>query len=147
MNQGQSSAKTTVETVEAYLKAWNGHDLDALLATLDEDVTVIVPSFPDPLRGKEQLRTLWGTLFNKVSPDVHEEVLTVIAQSDIVACECIETAVFAPESINRPYRIRLGVFFRVNESGLIEELHSYWDTLSMSQQLGKNTGELGYLLQ
>lgn len=142
MNRIEFWTKTPTQVVEGYLKAWNNHDLGALLATLDESVVVVVPSFAEPIRGKQQLRTLWGTLFDKVSPDVKEQVLTTMVEDHTVACECIETAVYAPDSIDKPYRIHLAVFFRVNARGLISEIHSYWDTTSMFQQLGKGIAEI-----
>ncbi|MDB5054813.1 MAG: hypothetical protein JWM44_2863 [Bacilli bacterium] len=84
--------------------------------------------------------------FGKVIPDIKDEVLKTVVQDDMVACQFIEsgTLIIPPEiasSINiptgnRPYKMRMATFFRFNAKGLIEEIHSYWDTGAFSKQIG-----------
>src|SRR5262245_25698131 len=103
MGGNEVSQATAESAVKAFLKAWNSHNLDAVLAALDENVVAVISASPEPIRGKQGLRTQWGMLY-KLCPDVHHEVQSMISQGNTVAYESIETAVFAPDSINEPYR-------------------------------------------
>jgi hypothetical protein len=134
------------DTIEKYWRAYNGHDLDAILTFMDEDVIIRFPTDPHPAQGKEQLRQRWTLMFTKVIPDISEEILTTVVQNNLAACEVIERGTFnlPPEaastinisSFSRPYMMHLASLFRFNAKGLIEEIHSYWDTGTFSQQIG-----------
>lgn len=84
-------------------------------------------------------------LFEKSFPDLKEEVVSMIAEEDRVACEVVETATFtgpldwptgtiAPT--NRAYTLPFSAFFRVNAQGLIVEQRNYWDTANWIRQVG-----------
>ena len=84
-------------------------------------------------------------MFDKSLPDLKEEVVSIIAEGDSVACQVVETATFtgpmelptgAIAPTNRSYRLPVGSFFRVNDQGLIVEQRTYWDTADWAQQIG-----------
>jgi steroid delta-isomerase-like uncharacterized protein len=137
-------------TVNEYWKAYNAHDLDALLAMMDENIHIYFPVDPKPKIGKEQIKKVWTLSFTTVIPDIHEELHTTIIEKDRAACRATESgSVWIPEeaaqqlgipAMKRLYKIEIGSFFKFNEQGLIEEIHSYWDTGNFAKQLGIDIG-------
>jgi predicted ester cyclase len=84
-------------------------------------------------------------MFDKALPDLKEEIISVIAAGDSVACQIIETATFTgPMELpsgtiaptNRAYTLPVGSFFRLDDDGLIVEQRTYWDTASWARQIG-----------
>jgi uncharacterized protein (TIGR02246 family) len=65
---------TPAEVVQAQLVAYNAGDLDAFLAVFAEDAKLYRLGNDEPFAaGKEQLRTLYGKLFEN-SPELHSVV-------------------------------------------------------------------------
>jgi hypothetical protein len=71
------------EFVEAWLAAWNGHDVDAVLAHFADDVTFtspiaarIVQGSEGIIRGKPALRAYWSEGLRLI-PDLHFDLLGV----------------------------------------------------------------------
>ncbi len=69
-------------------RAWNEHDLEAVLAHFADDVTFtspvaarVVPESGGVVRGKEALRAYWSTALSKM-PDLRFEVTSVYAGID-----------------------------------------------------------------
>jgi hypothetical protein len=65
------------------VRAWNAHDVEAVLAHFADDVTFtspvaarIVPDSGGVLRGKEALREYWSLALSKM-PDLRFEVVSV----------------------------------------------------------------------
>jgi steroid delta-isomerase-like uncharacterized protein len=136
----------TRETVERSFQAYGRHDLEALLALLDDDVVIRFPTSPLPIRGKEAIRPFWSMAFTTLIPDVRQHDVSMVAQGGTAACRFIETGTVTitsgtaaslgvPEG-GRPYRIGMATFFHISGGGLIDEIHSYWDAASFSEQLG-----------
>jgi steroid delta-isomerase-like uncharacterized protein len=132
------------ETVRSYWRAWSDHDLDHVLALL-------APAFVSRSslsRGRPADKDMIATgfkMFMKALPDLKEEIISVIAEGDRVACQVIETATFTgamelPTGIvaptNRAYTLPVGSFFRVDAQGLLVEQRTYWDTANWAQQIG-----------
>lgn len=71
---GSSRTPATTETLEAFLAAFNAHDLDAIMAFFAEDCVFDMPRGPDPWGrryvGKAAVREGLGTRFAGI-PDVH----------------------------------------------------------------------------
>jgi steroid delta-isomerase-like uncharacterized protein len=131
------------EIVRSYWRAWSEHNVDHLLALL-------APSFVSRSslsrnRPADRERIALGfAMFDKALPDLREEVVSVIAEGDCVACQVIETATFTgPMELptgtiaptNRAYAVPVGSFFRLDARGLIVEQRTYWDTASWAQQI------------
>lgn len=64
------------DVVQAQLVAYNAGDIDAFLAVFADDAQLYRLGNDEPFAaGKEQLRTLYGKLFEN-SPELHSEVTT-----------------------------------------------------------------------
>lgn len=68
---------------DAWVKAWNAHDIEAVLAHLHDDVVFsspvaarVVPESRGVVRGKSALRDYWTTALAGM-PDLHFEALAV----------------------------------------------------------------------
>jgi hypothetical protein len=75
---------------EAWVRAWNAHDVDAVLAHFHDDVlftspvaTRVVPDSGGVVRGKEALRHYWTTALAGL-PDLHFEIVGVYAGESVV---------------------------------------------------------------
>jgi ketosteroid isomerase-like protein len=81
------------ETVRNYWRAWSDHSLDRLLALL---APAFVPrSSISQGRPANKDRIAMGfKMFDEALPDLKEEIISVVAEGDNVACQVIETATF-----------------------------------------------------
>jgi hypothetical protein len=75
---------------QAWVAAWNSHDVDAVLAHFHDDVvftspvaTRLVPESGGVVRGKAALRDFWSAALKTV-PDLHFEVVGVYQGESIV---------------------------------------------------------------
>jgi ketosteroid isomerase-like protein len=127
------------DAIEQYWRAWNQHDLDALIELVDEDIVFQFPTDPRPVRGKDNLQQVWSTLFASLVPDITDEVLTTVIKGDTVACEYVERGTFG----DRPYVMPIAGFFCFNASGLMNRMRVYWDTASLSHQTGVDINAIG----
>jgi hypothetical protein len=72
------------------LAAWNGHDIDAVLAHFHDDVVFtspiaaqVVPESGGTVRGKAALRAYWNAAL-KTMPDLHFDVVGVYQGESVV---------------------------------------------------------------
>jgi len=135
---------TPKDSVIKYWKAWTDHNLDDLLPLLAADFVARSSLSQGRPVGKDMIEKGFK-MFDTALPDLKEEVVSIMAEGDRVVCEVIETATFTgPMQLptgtlaptNRPYKIPVGAFFRVNAQGLIVEQRSYWDTADWERQIG-----------
>jgi steroid delta-isomerase-like uncharacterized protein len=135
---------TPKETVINYWRAWNEHKLDDMLALLAPDF-VSRSSLSQGRPVDIDVIARGFKIFDKSLPDLKEEIVSIIAEGDIVVCQVIETATFTRamelptgviEPTNRSYKLPFGAFFRVNSQGFIAEQRSYWDTADWERQIG-----------
>jgi steroid delta-isomerase-like uncharacterized protein len=135
---------TPKETVTNYWRAWSGHNSDNLLALLASDF-VSRSSLSQGRAASKDMIAKGFAMFDKALPDLKEELVSIVADGDSVACQVIETATFSgpmelPSGViqptNRSYTLPVGSFFRVNAHGLIAEQRTYWDTADWEQQIG-----------
>lgn len=132
------------ETVIAYWRAWSEHDIDGMLALLAPDFISRSSLSQGRPVGKEMIEKGFK-MFDIALPDLKEEIVSIIAEGDSVACQVIETATFTgpmelPSGViaptNKSYKLPIGAFFRVNTHGLITEQRTYWDTADWERQIG-----------
>ena len=74
-----------VEFAGQWVRAWNSHDLDAILGHFTDDVVFsspvaaqLVPGSGGVLRGKDELRAYWRLGLDRI-PDLHFELVAVYA--------------------------------------------------------------------
>jgi ketosteroid isomerase-like protein len=136
----------TAGRIRSYYESYGRHDLEALLAMMDEDVHIYFPVDDRPKVGKEPVRAAWTLSFTVVIPDIRQQLHTVITDGDHAAVRFTEYGtVHIPEEPARkagldvrprPYAIQMGSFFTFTSQGLIREIRSFWDTGDFARQLG-----------
>jgi steroid delta-isomerase-like uncharacterized protein len=135
---------TPEETVRSYWRAWSDHDLDRLLALL-ADAFVSRSSLSQGRPADKDMIARGFKMFMKALPDLREELISVVAEGDSVACQIVETATFTgPMELptgtvaptNRAYTLPVASFFRLDAHGLLVEQRTYWDTANWAQQIG-----------
>src|SRR5947209_5209085 len=79
---------SAVEFANQWVKGWNSHDVEMVLAHFVDDVVFtspvaarVVPESAGVLRGKPALRAYWSAALARV-PDLHFEVLGVYTGTD-----------------------------------------------------------------
>jgi steroid delta-isomerase-like uncharacterized protein len=131
-------------TVRSYWRAWSDHDLDRVLSLLAA-AFVSRSSLSQGRPANKDLIARGFKMFMKALPDLREEIISVVAEGDSVACQVIETATFTgpmelPTGVvvptNRAYTLPVGSFFRLDADGLLVEQRTYWDTANWAQQIG-----------
>jgi ketosteroid isomerase-like protein len=132
--------------VETYYETYGRHDLDGLLAMMDDDVRIYFPVDEKPKIGKEQIRAAWSLSFSTVIPDIRQELHTIVTEGDHAAVQFTEYGtVHIPEAAARkaglavkprPYVMEMGSFYTFTSQGLISEIRSFWDTGNFASQLG-----------
>jgi steroid delta-isomerase-like uncharacterized protein len=134
---------TAKETVISYWKAWTDHNLDDLLSLLDPEF-ISRSSLSQGRPANKDLIAKGFKMFDLALPDLKEEIISIIAEDDKVACQIIESATFTgsmelPTGVLKPtnqsYKIPVASFFHVTAQGLIVEQRSYWDTASWAEQI------------
>jgi steroid delta-isomerase-like uncharacterized protein len=135
---------TPKETVTKYWQAWTDHNQADLLVLLGPDFISRSSLSQGRPVGKEMIAKGFE-MFDKALPDLKEEVVSITSEGDRVICEIVETATFTgPMQLgatvlaptNRPYKLPVASFFRLNSEGLIVEQRTYWDTADWERQIG-----------
>ncbi|AYF76969.1 hypothetical protein D7D52_27755 [Nocardia yunnanensis] len=132
------------QTLRRHFQAYSDHDLEALLATLADDVIVRFPTSPTAIRGKQRLRPVWARVLDTVIPDVKQDVQRIVIEGDTAATEFTETGtLMIPEGAaaslepgGRPYLLEMVSFYHFDGQGHIDQIRSYWDTGDFAAQLG-----------
>lgn len=138
---------TTEEVLRAFWRAFNAHDLDALLSLLDEDVVLNSIAAPEPIVGKARVGAAWYLMFTFVTPDLHKEVEWTSIGDCSGAFEVTEHGTLQvpaeihradnPQSLTpRPYELKMAVHFNLSKEGRICRIATYWDTGSLARQIG-----------
>jgi ketosteroid isomerase-like protein len=136
--------------VETWYETYGRHDLDGLLAMMDDDVRIYFPVDEKPKIGKEQIRPAWSLSFGTVIPDIRQELHAIVAEGDHAAVQFTEYGtVHIPAAAARkaglavkprPYAVEMGSFYTFTGQGLIREIRSFWDTGNFARQLGIDIG-------
>lgn len=131
--------------IDEFVKALNQHDLQAFQAFYAEDCTVIDPEYPKPLKGRDAVRKDFEKTLTSF-PDMKYTLIGSAASGNIVAVELIARGThkgLAPvpggsiPATKRTIELRIAVFQRINDQGLITEDRRYYDMAGLMQQLGR----------
>jgi ketosteroid isomerase-like protein len=123
------SKVTPEEVVRTFLAAYNKNDLDGAMACLADDFVRQGESTNWVPMNKQKYRDIWAR-FAIAFPDFKWEPICMVVSGDTVAIEVIETGTFMEpwawqgktlRPTRKGYRARIGVFFRVNRDGLIQD--------------------------
>ncbi len=120
-----SPPPVTVATLQAFLEAFNRHDVDAIMAFFADDCTMDLPRGPDPwgrrYRGKADVRRSIESRFAGL-PDAHYGEDRHLVQGDRGVSEWLLTGT-APDG--KRVRVR-GCDHREFRGGRILRKDSYW---------------------
>lgn len=147
-----STEKLTLDAKkEIVRKLWrlhNNNDSDGALALLAPDFKAYSSTRPEPADRKTFLMTIG--MFNQAISDIHDEIIKFVAEGDYVVAEMIETGKwtgpldFPGKSLpptNQSYEIPMVELIRFNHEGLIAEIRNYYDTNSLTHQIGLDLKE------
>lgn len=106
-----AAEQTALDLVNRRISAYNAHDIDAFLATYDENVRIVV--YPDRVlgEGRERMRRIFGPQFEK-----GEGVITVLGQ------HVLENTVVSDEDIRIGARDDRNIAIYTIRNGLITEV-------------------------
>lgn len=116
----ERAAEETVRAVERFNEAFNAHDVESVLAVMNEDcIFESTAPAPDGVRyvGAEQVRGYWDRFFAG-SPDAHFETEEMIAVDD----RCVVRWVYRKTKEGKPWHLRGMDVFRVREGKVAEKL-------------------------
>jgi ketosteroid isomerase-like protein len=126
----RKTKKTAEDVVRTFLDAYNKNDLDGVMACLADDFVRRGESTKWAPMSKKSYKDMWAR-FAVAFPDFKWNPNCMVVSGDTVAIEVTETATFTEPwtwqgKTLRPtgegYRARIGVFFRVNKDGLIQDI-------------------------
>lgn len=110
----------TVRTVEKFNKAFNSHDINAVMDAMTDDC-IFESTYPAPdgIRyvGADQVRAYWGKFFVG-SPDARFETEEIIEEGD----RCIIRWVYHKMKDGKPWHLRGVDIFRVRDGKVSEKL-------------------------
>ena len=139
------SVQENIKLDEDFMAAWNAHDPDAAVAVLSEAVVWQDVASPQPMHGKEAIRSYLGGWFTAF-PDLEGVVKNRVVTEDQIAAEIEFTGTnrgplqFAPGVPALPATgkrvIARGTYFVRVQNGKGVEVHSYPDAAGLMMQLG-----------
>jgi steroid delta-isomerase-like uncharacterized protein len=136
------SAVALERAIEGYNRAWNDHDLDAIMSMHAPDMTFENHTAGESARGDEVRRHI-GSIF-ETWPDIRFETRRLYVRDGVVAQEWTATAThrntmrrgdLVAEPTGRTIRWR-GVDVIPFEDGLVKRKDVYSDSVSILRQVG-----------
>ena len=121
----------------AYIDAWNSHDIDAIVAAVDEQFVYDERpmTMRGPVRGRHAFREYLKTVF-KMFPDLRIQTTTCDTGSSLGVAESVMSGTYAG-MLGRGRRVsaRVACVFEVTGGWLVHE-RLYWDRANFMRQLG-----------
>ena len=139
--QNKADLKKLAEGVQ---KAWDNQDMAALVQLYAEDATMVMPGEAEPIQGREAIEKNQVASL-RAMPDMTIKFTTILIQGNHIAFEGIFKGTFtgplaSPEGdippTGKSMKNKFAFIVKVNADGLIEEDRTYFDNLSLMQQLG-----------
>ena len=136
------SPASLAEAIAAYNEAWNGHDLDAIMAMHAPDMVFANHTAGESAEG-EDVRGHIGSIF-ETWPDIHFETRRLYVRDGVVTQEWTATATHANEMrrgdlVAEPTGKRIewdGIDVIPFEDGLVKRKDVYSDSVSILRQVG-----------
>ncbi len=138
----KDSPAQLADAIAAYNEAWNGHDLDAIMALHASDMVFENHTAGESASG-EEVRGHIGSIF-ETWPDIHFETRRLYVRDGVVTQEWTATATHANEMrrgdlVAEPTGKRIewrGIDVIPFENGLVKRKDVYSDSVSIMRQLG-----------
>ena len=136
------SPASLAEAIAAYNEAWNGHDLDAIMAMHAPDMVFANHTAGESAEG-EDVRGHIGSIF-ETWPDIHFETRRLYVRDGVVTQEWTASATHANEMrrgdlVAEPTGNRIewaGIDVIPFEDGLVKRKDVYSDSVSILRQVG-----------
>jgi steroid delta-isomerase-like uncharacterized protein len=134
---GQRLARTFISTV-------GSRDPAGWAAMFTDDATYVTPDLPEPLQGRQALKTMAETLFTAF-PDMVFVVRSVTEQGNVVVLEGatkgtftgpMQTAAGEVPPTGKSYEAPFAAVCELSSTGLIMACREYYDTAGFAAQLG-----------
>jgi steroid delta-isomerase-like uncharacterized protein len=138
----RDSPAQLADAIAAYNEAWNGHDLDAIMALHAPDMVFENHTAGESASG-EDVRGHIGSIF-ETWPDIHFETRRLYVRDGVVTQEWTATATHANEMkrgelVAEPTGKKIewrGIDVIPFEDGLVKRKDVYSDSVSILRQLG-----------
>ncbi len=134
-----------VEVIRQASEAFNRHDADGLARIYAQDVVVYDPQYPEPLRGRQAVRSDMEA-FVRTFPDLHVEIRSILQDGQTYAYEGTMTGTHqgplaTPDggeipATHKRVEMRFGAFGKFDEENKIREERRYYDVAGLLAQLG-----------
>jgi len=138
--QHKADLKKLAEKVQ---EAYDNLDFAAFAQLYAEDATIIMPGEPEPIDREAQERS--QAAFLRAVPDISVEFTLILISGNYIVFEGVSQGTFtgplaSPEGdippTGKSVKNKFVFIVKVNADGMIEEDRTYFDNLSLMQQLG-----------
>ncbi len=128
-----------MEVIQELLEGWNTHDLERIVALVDEGAFWESDTLPEPVRGREAIQQGFQ-MYLTAFPDVHFNTEQMIASGDYVVGRMLITGTHQGElrgiqPTNRKVEFHDCIVWEVR-NGKITYIQDYWNTATMLSQMG-----------
>ncbi len=128
-----------MEVIQELLEGWNTHDLERIVALVDEGAFWESDTLPEPVRGREAIQQGFQ-MYLTAFPDVHFNTEQMIASGDYVVGRFLVTGTHQGElqgiqPTNRRVEFHDCIVWQVR-NGKITYIQDYWNTATMLSQMG-----------
>lgn len=144
----QEARRNVMDNLHTVRRAWieavTKHDIDGFIDLHSATVEMYDPTFANPLKGSEALRSWIDNLF-KMFPDYKMKEQRIFGHDEWVSVEAEETGtmkgpIHAPggrivPATGKSFKISSSIVCRVAD-GKIAEVRAYYDVLGLMGQLG-----------
>lgn len=136
------ATQDSVRAAEAFYEAFNAHNLDGIERMTSESFVGVGPDNPEARKGRAALRN-WISEYVKAFPDGKRSMERFSAQDNVFVMQMtfagtntgpMEAGQTIPPT-NKAVRVPLAIV-GVARGDKIEEVHAYWDMMTLLGQLG-----------
>jgi steroid delta-isomerase-like uncharacterized protein len=124
--------------VNDWIKAFNAHDLDAIVALYTEDAELFDSGMKRPRRGRKEIRRWFSTRFSSMPSINYMPTGQVFIQDEQVALTWTTRGrgprLLGRAWLARPFQVE-GVSVFLFRDGLIQKQRGYYDHLSAIEQI------------
>jgi steroid delta-isomerase-like uncharacterized protein len=140
MGRGRQIERGADELANAFVEAYNAHDVEKLIALYADDISITTPDVT-VLKGKEPHQRYYAAWFQSV-PDVRAQIRMLVIEGDVFVLELLETGTYtktlptrgAPPARKQKLRYPFVIIGRV-KSGKIVSMRFYENDLIIERQL------------
>ncbi|MCH7807010.1 MAG: nuclear transport factor 2 family protein [Proteobacteria bacterium] len=123
-------SEETREILVNLFKAFNRHDVEAMVALYHPDVVIITPEHPGPRYGLDVIRGTYSSLFQDL-PGVHDTVHRIISEGNQASVEFTAAWSFPGEDgTSIDLELNIASFVKIKDGKIIEDI-TYYDRMAL----------------